>query len=86
MSLMVQITLATELKDLQQRVARAQERQQKHHKHLDEFQEICGQLDVKFVTMLQAIQENWQLVDSKVSEEHLVQQTLTNCQSIASKV
>ena len=37
MPLMVQITWAKELKDLQQRVARVQDRQQKSHSQNDEF-------------------------------------------------
>ena len=58
MPLMVQITLAEELKDLQQRVGRAQERKQKRHTQLDEFQEIGGQLGVKEVAMMQEVQEH----------------------------
>ena len=58
MPLMVQITWAEELKYLQQRAAFAQELQQKLHAQLDEFQEIDGQLAVRAVTMLQAVQEH----------------------------
>ena len=58
MPLMVQITPTTELKDLQQRVARAQERQQKRREQLDEFQNIDGQLAVKAVATLQDVQES----------------------------
>ena len=82
----MQITHATELQDLQQRSSWAQERQQKRREKVDEFQEIGGQLAVKAIATLQAVQENRKMVDSKDSEEHPVQQTLTNCQSIASKV
>ena len=53
--LMVQITRATELKDLQQHAARALERQQKRCEHLNEFQDIGDQLAVKFVDTLQAV-------------------------------
>ena len=63
----------------------AQELQQKRHEQIDKFQEIDGQLVVKAIAMLQAIQENRKPVEIKASEEHPIQQTLTNCQSIASK-
>ena len=72
MPLMVHITRAKELKDLQQRSAQAQECQQKRCAQLNQFQEIGGQLDVKAVAMLQAVQEHRQAVDSKAIEEHQV--------------
>ena len=54
MPLMVQITPTTELKDLQQHAARAQER----YEQLDEFQDIGGQLAMKAVATLQDVQES----------------------------
>ena len=83
---MVQITQATELKDLQQCASHPQERQQKCHEQLDEFQDIGGQLAVKSVATLQAIQESQQMVDNKATEEHLVQQMVSNCQNTVAKV
>ena len=86
MLLMVQITRSIELKDLQQRTTRAQEHQQKRHEKLDEFQEIGSQLAIKAIATPHDIQDNRQLVKNKACEEHPIQQTLTNCQSITSKV
>ena len=83
---MVQINRAIILKYIQQCASHAQERQQKHHEKLDEFQDIGSQLAVKYVATLQAIQESRQMVDNKATEEHPVQQTVSNCQNTVAKV
>ena len=83
---MVQITQATELKDLQQCAARAQEHQQKHCEQLDEFQDLGVQLAIKVVATLQDVQESWQMVNGKATEEHPVQQMVINCQDTIAKV
>ena len=41
---------------------------------------------MKAVSMLQVVQEKRQVVDGKASEEHPIQKTLTNCQSISTNV
>ena len=69
MVLMVQITRAEELMDLEQRSSHAQEHQQKRHAQLDEFQEVGGQLAIKAVATLEAVQENRQMVNDKEREE-----------------
>ena len=79
MPLMVQITCSKYLKDLQQRAARAQERQHKSNTQLDEFQDIGGQLSVKAVVELQVVQAGRKMVDGKVKEDHPLKKELLNC-------
>ena len=55
MSPIVQITQSMELKELQQRVRKAQEHQQKCNDQLNKFQEIGAQLPVKEVVVLETV-------------------------------
>ena len=80
----VLITRYAELKELQQQVAKAQERQRKRSDQLDEFQYIGAQLLGKAVTVLQVVQDDKKEVNSKMVEHPLKQDHLT-CQDVAEK-
>ena len=68
---LVSITRSTKLKELQQRVGKAQEQQWKRNDHLNEFQEIGSQLLVKAVATLQAMQDGKKEVNAKMVEHQL---------------
>ena len=57
-----------------------------HHAQLDEFQEVGGQLAVKVVATLQAVQESRQMVDGKAGVAYPMQQDFLNCQSATERV
>ena len=73
---MVQVKRYEELKELQQRVGKAQECQQKHTKQLDEFQDIDAQLSGQEFNALQETQEGKKEIAEKMVE-HLVTHDLT---------
>ena len=81
----VHITQSMELKDLLQRVGKAQERQRKRNDQLDEFQEIGAQLLVKAVVVLQAVQEGKKEVNENMVE-NLLKQYFLRIQDLAEKI
>ena len=65
---MVQVTQFVELKELEQRIGKAQEHQQKHTKLLHEFQDINTQLSRKALAALQVAQEGKKEIVEKMVE------------------
>ena len=82
---MIQLTRSTELIELQQRVAKAQEWQHKCNAQLEEFQDIGAYLDIKALVMLQVVQDGKNTLNTKLVE-HPVKQDLLRCQDEAKKV
>ena len=81
----IQITRSTELRELQQRVGKAQEQQQKRNEQLNDFQDIGVQLSVKELTALQAVQEGKNEVTKNMVENPL-KQDLLRSQDIAERI
>ena len=69
----VQITRSAELKELQQRVGKARERQQRRSEQLDRFQDIGVHLSVNAIYALQVMHERKNEVVDKLVEHPLVQ-------------
>ena len=65
-SFMMQITKAPDLKDLQQRVSSARERQQQRSVQLDKFQEIGAQLPMRVGSIVEAAQVNKKNIAAKM--------------------
>ena len=71
------ITWSAKLKELQQGVAKAQERQWKCNDQLGEFQDIGTQLPGKGVVVPQAVHDGKKEVNSKMVDHSLKQDHLT---------
>ena len=85
MPLVVQIRKSEEMKELQQGVGKAQERQGRQSEYLDEFPYIGVHLSIKVIIVLTNMQEGKKEVAAKIVE-HPVKDYLIGSREIVEKV
>ena len=85
MPLVVQITKAPDLKDLQQCVTKKRECQKRHTTQLDEQQDIGAQISMKAVSVMQVVLDGRRDVIDKIVE-HPLEREVIECRETNEKI